>query len=101
MSARGGASMSARDATRVARSRRAIAKTNPAASPVSAPRAMSRRVFGAIGFLDIERVVDYTLNQHTPKALDTLEEIMNEDRLARESAYNMIERVSQERRNRY
>ena len=56
---------------------------------------------GAIGFLDIERVVDYTLNQHTPKALDTLEEIMNEDRLARESAYNMIERVSQERRNRY
>ena len=56
---------------------------------------------GAIGFLDIERVVDYTLNQHTPKALDTLEEIVNEDRLARESAKKTIERVSQERRNRY
>ncbi|MDD4311423.1 MAG: 1-deoxy-D-xylulose-5-phosphate reductoisomerase [Eubacteriales bacterium] len=56
---------------------------------------------GTIGFLDIERVVDYTLNQHTPKALDTLEEIMQEDRLAREVATQMVERVSQERRNRY
>ncbi len=56
---------------------------------------------GSIGFLDIERVVDYTLNQHTPKALDTLEEIMEADRLARETANRMIERVGQERRNRH
>ena len=56
---------------------------------------------GVIGFLDIERVVDYTLNQHTPRALDTLEEIVQEDRLARESAKTMIDRVSQERRNRH
>lgn len=56
---------------------------------------------GLIGFLDIERVVDYTLNQHTPKALDTLEEIMEADRLARETANRMIERVGQERRNRH
>lgn len=56
---------------------------------------------GDIGFLDIERVVDYTLNQHTPKALDTLEEMMEADRLAREVANQMIERVCQERRNRH
>ena len=56
---------------------------------------------GVIGFLDIERVVDYTLNQHTPKALDTLEEMMEADRLAREVANQMIERVCQERRNRH
>ena len=56
---------------------------------------------GAIGFLDIEQVVDYTLNQHTPVALTTLEEIMEADRLARYEANNCIARISQERRNRY
>ncbi|MEN6636221.1 MAG: 1-deoxy-D-xylulose-5-phosphate reductoisomerase [Clostridiaceae bacterium] len=56
---------------------------------------------GVIGFLDIERVVDYTLNQHTPRALDTLEEIMEADRLARVVAKQVIERVGQERRNRH
>lgn len=56
---------------------------------------------GVIGFLDIERVVDYTLNQHTPRALDTLEEIMEADRLARVAAKQVIERVGQERRNRH
>ena len=56
---------------------------------------------GTIGFLDIERVVDYTLNQHTPVALTTLEEIMEADRLARDEANGWIARISQERRNRY
>ena len=56
---------------------------------------------GRIGFLDIERVVDYTLNQHTPKALCSLEEIMETDRLARRDANLAIDRVSQERRNRH
>jgi len=56
---------------------------------------------GRIGFLDIEQVVDYTLNQHTPKALDTLEEIIEADQLARNEANLWIERVSQERRNRH
>ena len=54
---------------------------------------------GTIGFLDIERVVDYTLNQHTPVALTTLEEIMEADRLARHEANGWIAHVSQERRN--
>ncbi len=56
---------------------------------------------GRIGFLDIERVVDYTLNQHTPAALDTLEEILEADRLARAVATRAIESVGQERRNRH
>ena len=56
---------------------------------------------GVIGFLDIERVVDYTLNQHTSRALNTLEEIMEADRLARVVAKQVIERVGQERRNRH
>jgi len=56
---------------------------------------------GRIGFLDIEDVVDYTLNQHVPKALTTLEEIIEADRLAREEANRRIDIVSQERRNRH
>ncbi len=56
---------------------------------------------GRIGFLDIEQVVDYTLNQHTPKALYALEEIIEADQLARTQANLWIERVSQERRNRH
>ena len=56
---------------------------------------------GSIGFLDIERVVDYTLNQHTPVAFNSLEEIMEADRLARDEANGWIARISQERRNRY
>jgi 1-deoxy-D-xylulose-5-phosphate reductoisomerase len=56
---------------------------------------------GLIGFLDIERVVDYTLNQHTPIALDALEEILDADRLARTQASQMIDRISLERRNRH
>lgn len=56
---------------------------------------------GRIGFLDIEQVVDYTLNQHTPKALHTLEEILHADRLARKAANKEIDRVSLERRNRH
>ncbi|MDP3448383.1 MAG: 1-deoxy-D-xylulose-5-phosphate reductoisomerase [Eubacteriales bacterium] len=56
---------------------------------------------GHIGFLDIERVVNYTLNQHTPKALDALEEIIDADRQARAQANQMIDRVTQERRNRH
>jgi len=56
---------------------------------------------GLIGFLDIEDVVDYTLNQHTPKALNTLEEIMEADRMSREVAIQRINRVGQERRNRH
>ena len=56
---------------------------------------------GDIGFLDIERVVDYTLEQHNPKALTTLEEIIEADRLVRIDANRVIERISQERRNRH
>ena len=54
---------------------------------------------GLIGFLDIEVVVDYTLNQHTPAALDTLEEIIEADRQARIAANRIIQRIDQERRN--
>ncbi len=56
---------------------------------------------GRIGFLDIERVVDYTLNHHVPKALSSLEEIIEADRLARNDANVWIEHISQERRNRH
>ena len=54
---------------------------------------------GLIGFLDIEVVVDYTLNQHTPMALNTLEEIIEADRQARIAANRIIQRIDQERRN--
>ncbi len=56
---------------------------------------------GRIGFLDIERVVDYTLNQHTPTALTALAEIIEADRLARVEAERVIARIDQERRNRH
>jgi len=56
---------------------------------------------GRIGFLDIERVVDYTLNHHVPKALSSLEEIIEADRLARDDTNVWIDRISQERRNRH
>lgn len=54
---------------------------------------------GLIGFLDIEVVVDYTLNQHTPTTLNSLEEIIEADRQARTAAEQMIRRIDQERRN--
>jgi 1-deoxy-D-xylulose-5-phosphate reductoisomerase len=54
---------------------------------------------GRIGFLDIERVVDYTLNQHTPKALYSLEEIMEADRMARTLANQRIGSLVLERRS--
>ena len=53
---------------------------------------------GEIGFLDIERVVDYTLNQHSPVRLSSLEEIMEADRLAREAANQRIKSLRAERR---
>ncbi|NLI53080.1 MAG: 1-deoxy-D-xylulose-5-phosphate reductoisomerase [Clostridiales bacterium] len=53
---------------------------------------------GRIGFLDIERVVDYTLNQHIPRALSSLGEIMEADRQARDIARRAIEALQQERR---
>jgi 1-deoxy-D-xylulose-5-phosphate reductoisomerase len=56
---------------------------------------------GRIGFLDIERVVDYTLNQHTPTALTALAEILEADRLARIEAEAAIAAIGQERRNRH
>lgn len=56
---------------------------------------------GRIGFLDIERVVDYTLNQHTPTALTALAEIIEADRLTRIEAEAAIAAIGQERRNRH
>ena len=53
---------------------------------------------GRIGFLDIEAVVDYTLNNHTPQTLNSLEEIVEADRLTREEANKRIERLDEERR---
>ena len=54
---------------------------------------------GEIGFLDIERVVDYTLNCHVPEALLSLEEIVEADRIVRIQANRTIERIAQERRS--
>ena len=54
---------------------------------------------GQIGFLDIERVVDYTLSSHLPETLSCLEEIMETDRLVRILANQTIDRFAQERRN--
>ena len=54
---------------------------------------------GQIGFLDIERVVDYTLNHHTPAVFTCLEEIVEADRLVRIQANLAIDRLQQERRN--
>jgi len=52
---------------------------------------------GRIGFMDIERVVDYTLNQHDPKDAGSLEEIQEIDRSVRETAHSRIERIALER----
>ena len=49
---------------------------------------------GRIGFLDIEEVVDYTLSHHTPRTLNSLEEIVEADRLAREEANEKIKRLN-------
>jgi len=53
---------------------------------------------GRIGFLDIEQVVDYTLNKHRPQALTSLEEIVEADRLVRSEANRRIDCLVQERR---
>ena len=52
---------------------------------------------GLIGFMDIERVVDYTLQEHSPVTAATLEEIVEADRAARELANSRIERIARER----
>jgi len=54
---------------------------------------------GQIGFLDIERVVGYTLNQHISESLNSLEEIVEADRLVRILANREINRLAKERRN--
>lgn len=54
---------------------------------------------GQIGFLDIEQVVDYTLNCHVPETLNRLEEIVEADRLVRIRANQAIDRLVQERGN--
>lgn len=54
---------------------------------------------GRIGFLDIDRAVDYTLNCHTSEILNSLEEIVEADRLVRKSTNEAIDRLAQERRN--
>ncbi|HRX59345.1 MAG TPA: 1-deoxy-D-xylulose-5-phosphate reductoisomerase [Eubacteriales bacterium] len=52
---------------------------------------------GSIGFMDIERVVDYTLKRHDPMEVASLEEIVEADRRAREVARERIERIALER----
>ncbi len=53
---------------------------------------------GRIGFLDIERVVDYTLQEHSPETLHSLEEIMEADCRARKISSRFIASLAQERR---
>ncbi len=53
---------------------------------------------GQIGFLDIEQVVDYTLNHHTSKTLSSLEEIIEADLQARMVANARIASLASERR---
>ena len=52
---------------------------------------------GSIGFMDIERVVDYTLQEHVPFEPETLEEIVETDRDVRKLANSRIERIARER----
>ena len=52
---------------------------------------------GLIGFMDIERVVDYTLQEHSPVEASTLEEIVEADRAVRVLANSRIERIARER----
>ena len=52
---------------------------------------------GLIGFMDIERVVDYTLQEHSPVIAATLEEIVEADRAVRVLANSRIERIARER----
>jgi len=52
---------------------------------------------GRIGFLDIERVVDYTLNQHSPGDAKSLEEISEADRVVRKIADGRIAAIALER----
>lgn len=52
---------------------------------------------GLIGFMDIERVVDYTLQEHNPAEAASLEEIVEADRAVRVLANNRIEQLARER----
>ncbi len=52
---------------------------------------------GRIGFLDIGRTVDYTLNEITPRAAGSLEEIVEADGDARRTAKQRIDRIARER----
>jgi 1-deoxy-D-xylulose-5-phosphate reductoisomerase len=52
---------------------------------------------GLIGFMDIERVVDYTLQEHNPEEAATLEEIVEADRAVRKLANSRIKQIARER----
>ncbi len=52
---------------------------------------------GRIGFMDIERVVDYTLNQHNPSEAGSLTDIVETDRLVRKTAEERIAGIALER----
>ena len=52
---------------------------------------------GRIGFMDIERVVDYTLNQHSPIDANTLADIVETDRFVRQKAEERIAVIALER----
>ena len=72
-------------------------KTYPIAYNGANEAAVEAFCDGRIGFLDIERVVDYTLNQHSPGDAKSLAEIAEADRLVRKMANERIAGIAQER----
>ncbi len=54
---------------------------------------------GRIGFLDITRTVDYTLQQHRPQTPDSVEAVLDVDGEARRTAEACIARLSNKRGN--
>lgn len=54
---------------------------------------------GRIGFLDIERTVDYTLSGHSSGSVKSLEDVIDADRRARALALKCVGRIARERRH--
>jgi 1-deoxy-D-xylulose-5-phosphate reductoisomerase len=74
-----------------------LGKTYPIAYNGANEAAVEAFCDGRIGFLDIERVVDYTLNQHSPSDAKNLAEIVETDRLVRKKAEERIAGIALER----
>ena len=74
-----------------------LGKTYPVAYNGANEAAVEAFCDGRIGFLDIERVVEYTLNQHSPDDAKSLADIVAADQRVRKIANERIAGIALER----